>query len=162
MDFERLSKEAQEPDQTRDAPPAARDFTPEMARNPPQRRLLHSDLTRVILGAFYAVHSELGVGFLEVVYRNAVAVMLRRAGIPVAREVPFEVVFRGEVVGLYRADLIADARVLVEVKTGTSILPAHFAQLRNCLRASGIQVGLLLHFGSNASFKRLVATRSTL
>jgi GxxExxY protein len=123
-----------------------------------QRRLLHGDITRVVLGAFYAVHNELGFGFLEAVYRNAIAVMLSRAGVPVQREVPFPVVFHGVEVGFYRADLIVTDSVLVEVKTGRDIAPEHVVQLRNCLRASGIEVGLLLHFGRRATFRRLVMT----
>lgn len=123
--------------------------------------LLHRDVTHVILGAFYAVHTELGFGFLEAVYKNAIAVLLRNAGVPFAREVEFDIPFHGESIGLYRADMIVESRVAVEVKTGRAIDPAHCAQLRNYLRASGQEVGLLLNFGHTAEFKRMISTRRT-
>jgi GxxExxY protein len=115
--------------------------------------------TRAILGAFYAVRSELGTGFLEVVYANAVAVVLGTAGRRVEREVPYEMVFRGQPVGRYRADMIVDSLVIVEVKAAKIIDQTHSAQLHNYLRVSGLQVGLLLNFGRTPDFKRVVCTQ---
>jgi GxxExxY protein len=114
----------------------------------------------MILGAFYAVHSELGFGFLERVYANSLAVLLERAGLRVDRQVSFEVIFHGQSVGNYRADLMVEGRVVVEVKAGRSIIPQHSAQLLNYLRASQLKVGLLLNFGGLPDFKRVVWTRN--
>jgi GxxExxY protein len=121
--------------------------------------LLHRDVTRVILGAFYAVHTELGFGFLEAVYKNAIVVLLRNAGVQVDREVEFDLAFHGASIGVYRADLIVESKVVVEVKSGRVIDPPQCAQLRNYLRASNLEVGLLLNFGQSAEFKRMISTR---
>ena len=106
----------------------------------------------------FTAHNELGYGFLERVYVGAMSVVLQQEGFHVIREAPFDIIFRGVNIGHYRADMIVDSKVLVEVKTGNFIDPAHVAQLRNYLMASGIQVGLLLNFGPSAEFKRLVLT----
>lgn len=124
----------------------------------PDGKLLYHDITQVILGAFYAVHTELGAGFLEPVYSNAVTVMLRNAGLKVEREVWFEVIFHGETIGRFRADLVVESKVVVEVKAARWIDPAHCAQLLNYLRTSSLEVGLLLNFGKSAQFKRIVST----
>jgi GxxExxY protein len=121
-----------------------------------ENHLLHHQITRVIIGAFYSVHSQLGAGFFETVYANALAVVLRRASVRVEREMPFDVIFLGENIGRYRADLVVDGQVIVEVKCGRAIDGAHVAQVRNYLRASGLQVGLVLNFGQNAEFRRVV------
>ena len=124
-------------------------------------RLLHGRITGAILGAFYAVHSQLGFGFLETVYSNALIVLLRAAGLDVRQEVPFEIIFHGHSIGFYRADLVVESKVVVEIKAGRSIIPAHGAQLLNYLRASSLEVGLLLNFGETASFRgRLEQERS--
>jgi GxxExxY protein len=123
--------------------------------------LIHGGITGSILGAFYAVHSQLGFGFLETVYSNALIVLLRAAGLDVRQEVPFEITFHGHSIGVYRADLVVESKVIVEIKAGRSIIPAHNAQLLNYLRASNLEVGLLLNFGETASFKRVVLSRNT-
>jgi GxxExxY protein len=122
--------------------------------------LLYGDTSGAILGAFYAVHSELGFGFLEAVYANGLTLLLRQAGIKVAREVSFEITFHGQSIGNYRADVIVENRIIVEIKAGRSIVPQHAAQLLNYLKASRLQVGLLLNFGEKAEFKRVVCTRN--
>ena len=123
-------------------------------------RLIHGGITGPILGAFYAVHSQLGFGFLETVYSNALIVLLRAAGLDVAQEVPFEIIFHGHSIGSYRADLVVESKVVVEIKAGRAIVPAHGAQLLNYLRASNLEVGLLLNFGETASFRRVVLSRN--
>jgi GxxExxY protein len=132
------------------------DFADERGKN----TLLYGDTTRVILGAFYSVHLELGFGFLEAVYANALTVLLEHAGLRVDRQVPFEIEFHGRSVGYYRADLVVEARIVVEIKAGRTIIPQHSAQLLNYLKASRLQVGLLLNFGEKAEFKRVVCTRN--
>jgi GxxExxY protein len=123
-----------------------------------EAHLLHHDLTRVIIGAGYAVHTELGCGFLESVYANAIAVLLRHAGYRVEREAPFEIVFHGENIGRYRADLIVESQIVVEVKCGRAIDPTHKAQVLNYLRATGLGVGLLLNFGRSMECRRLISS----
>ena len=121
-------------------------------------RLLHGAISHEILGAFYDVHRALGHGFLESVYRRAMAQELERRGLEVRSEVPFSVVFQGNVVGEYRADLVVAGKVIVECKTTDRLTAIHEAQLINYLRASGIELGLLLNFGPRASFRRLVCS----
>ncbi len=118
--------------------------------------LLCANETRAIIGAMYRVHRELGFGFLEKVYRNALSVLLQENGLTVTREQPFEIVFHGVDIGLYRADLVVKSKVVVEVKTGKLIDPADLAQLRNYLKASGLTVGLLINFGLEPDFRRLI------
>jgi GxxExxY protein len=120
--------------------------------------LLHGTITEAILGAFYHVHTELGAGFLEAVYTNALAVLLREAGMRVDREVWFDIHFHGHRIGRYRADLVVESKVIVETKAGRAIDPANRAQLLNYLRASRLPVGLVLNFGRKASFERVVLT----
>ena len=97
---------------------------------------------------------------MEAVYANALTLLLTRAGLKVERQVPFEIVFHGESVGSYRADLVVESRIFVEIKAGRAIIPQHTAQLLNYLKASRLQVGLLLNFGETAEFKRVVWTRN--
>jgi GxxExxY protein len=117
------------------------------------------ELTGAIIGAFYYVYHCFGYGFLESVYRRALAVELRYRGIPVAEEVPFKLEHRGMLVGTPRADLVVGGRVIVEAKAGTILDPAAASQLQNYLRASGTQIGLLLHFGPTPAVKRLISSR---
>ena len=119
-------------------------------------KLAERELTERIIGVFFSVHNELGYGFLESVYDNAMCVALREAGIEISRQVPFSIEFRGQIVGDYRADLIADQRVILEIKAIPALGQAQEAQLLNYLKASQIEVGLLLNFGPKAEFKRKV------
>jgi GxxExxY protein len=121
-----------------------------------KRELLHADITQAIIGALFDVHRELGVGFLEAVYANALAVLLRERGWHVQREVPFDVIFHGVRIGRYRADMIVESKVIAEVKTGRFKDPVYVSQLINYLRVAGLGVGLLLNFGVVAEFKRVV------
>src|SRR5687768_7234189 len=95
--------------------------------------LVDGDLSHAVLGAFYAVYRELGHGFLETVYENALAIVLRNKGIRVVQQAPIEVRFRGLVVGTYRADLLVPGRLLIEVKCAAAAVAAHEAQLLNYL-----------------------------
>ena len=101
---------------------------------------------RIIEGAF-AVHNTLGCGFLEKVYSNALLFELRNIGLKCEQEIPFKVKYKDVVVGDYCADLIVERRVLVELKARASLDSVHEAQILNYLKASSIQVGLLLNFG---------------
>ncbi len=118
--------------------------------------LKHHELTEKIIGVFYDVYNELGHGFLESVYEQALAIGLNQVGIGVERQVPVSVRFRGHQIGDFRADLLADAKVLLELKAARTIDEAHEKQLLNYLRATNIEVGLLLNFGVKPQFRRLV------
>ena len=125
-----------------------------------QRGLKHGELTQRIIGMFYEVYNELGHGFLESVYEEGMAIALAQAGIRVERQYPLKVLFRGNVVGDFRADLIVERAVILELKAGSGIDGSHEAQLLNYLRATEIEVGLLLNFGPKPQFKRMVFENS--
>jgi GxxExxY protein len=121
--------------------------------------LLHGELTGEIIAAFYAVYNELGYGFLESVYVRALAIELFSRRMGVAREVPVSVFYKGVTVGTYRCDLLVADTVVVEVKSGIETDDSDRVQLLNFLRASGREVGLLLHFGPRATLRRVVDAR---
>lgn len=104
-------------------------------------------LTRAIIAAGITVSNSLGHGFLEVVYKRALALEIEAAGLSVAVERPFEVVYRQSRVGLYVADLVVENQVLVELKAVEMLAGGHIAQVMNYLRVSGLPLGLLLNFG---------------
>lgn len=112
-------------------------------------------LTREIIGAFFRVYNELRYGFLEQVYANALMRVLERAGHTVAREAKVPVWFEGEIIGFHRLDMIVDARVVVETKATERLSPIADRQLRSYLRATKLEVGLLLHFGPEAKVHRV-------
>ena len=123
-----------------------------------KQELLHGDLTERIIGAFFQVHCELGAGFLESVYANAMELALRELGLHVEREVSLVVYFRGEAVGLFRADMVVQRAVVLEFKAGQALDPSWEAQLINNLRAISLEVGLSLFFGPKAIVKRKIYT----
>ena len=118
--------------------------------------MIHRRLTRQIIKAFYEVYNELGTGFLESVYEKALYIVLRKGGLRVERQYPISVYFRGTVVGEYRVDLIVEEKVLIELKAVSSVLPEHEAQVLNYLKATKINLGLLMNFGNKPEFKRLI------
>jgi GxxExxY protein len=122
--------------------------------------LFEEAITRRIIGAFYDVYDGLGYGFLESVYANALAFEIVGRGLHVVREASTEVRYKGEVVGSFRADLLVESRVVVELKSSRKLDAAHGAQLLNYLRATDLEVGLLLHFGPRASFQRFIASNN--
>ena len=109
-----------------------------------------------VIGAFFDTYNELGHGFLESVYEAALAVRLRECGLQVQRQVPIDVSFHGQVVGQFRADMLVERRLLIEIKAAIQIAPAHEAQLLNYLKATRIHLGLLLNFGPRPEFRRRV------
>jgi len=118
--------------------------------------LKHAELSQQIIGVFYDVYNELGHGFLESTYSEAMVVELKQAGLAVAREVPVPVWFRGKRVGQYFADLLVENSVLLELKAARNVESAHEAQLLHYLRATDVEVGLLLNFGVRPQFRRLL------
>jgi GxxExxY protein len=126
----------------------------------PESDYPHQELTDQIIGAGYTVDRAFGFGFLERVYRRALVIELGHCGIAARTEVPFRLEYRGTPIGLYRADLVVDSKVIVEVKTGLLLDPAATPQMLNYLRASGLAVGLVLYFGPRMKIKRLVNSRT--
>ncbi len=114
------------------------------------------DVAGSVIGVFYDVYNELGPGFLESVYQEAMALALRQAGLSVRRQVAVDVVFRGLSIGTFRADLLIAGELLVELKAARTIEQAHLAQVLNYLRATRLEAGLLLNFGPRPQFKRVV------
>ena len=114
--------------------------------------LKHRELTEKIIGVFYDVYNELGHGFLESVYERALALALAQAGMRVEQQVPVSVWFRGQQRGDFRADMLVDGKVLLELKAARTIDQAHEKQLLNYLRATDIEVGLLLNLGVTPQF----------
>jgi GxxExxY protein len=114
-------------------------------------------LTGQILAAAFEVANTLGHGFLETVYRKALAHELAQAGHAVEQEKAFKIIYKGTEIGTYVADMIVDSRVVVELKASEALSPAHTAQCLNYLKASGIKTGLLLNFGRpKIEYRRLV------
>jgi GxxExxY protein len=103
----------------------------------------HVELTRRIIGVFFGVYRELGYGFLESVYQSAMAIALREAGLAVEREVELHARFRGRSIGTFRADLLVQGAVIVELKAARTIDSTHIAQLLNYLRCTVIEIGLM-------------------
>ena len=110
-------------------------------------RFLHEELTGKIIETIYEVGHELGADFLESVYHNALVIALRQKGLKAQSQHPVNVLFRGEVVGQFIADVLVEDKVIVELKAVTALVPEHQAQVINYLKATGIDVGLLVNFG---------------
>src|SRR2546423_7018339 len=126
----------------------------EKSANSDERK--HWDLCHTIIEVFYAVYNELGFGFLEAVYEEALTVALAEAGFTVARQVETPIWFRGRKIGEYKADLTVNGAVLLELKAARAIDSTHEAQTLNYLRATDFEVALLLNFGPKPSFRRLI------
>lgn len=122
--------------------------------------MLHEDITGSVIGAFYEVHKALGHGFLEKVYENSLVIALRERGLRVWQQAPVTVYFHGTTVGEYFADVIVEDRVMLELKIAEKLNPEDSRQLLHYLRASSIEVGLLLNFGQEAHFKRVILTNN--
>ncbi len=116
----------------------------------------HSELTDLITGVFYEVYNELGYGFLESVYRNALQLALIEKGLIVEPEKAICVYFRGKKVGDFPADLVVNDLVLLELKTVEAIAIAHEAQVLNYLRSTTLEIGLILNFGPKPQVRRLL------
>lgn len=110
--------------------------------------MLHADLTGKILESCFEVSKELGIGFVESVYEKALLLALKEKGLSVESQVPLKVYFRGIVVGEFFADLLVEGKVLVELKAVNSFTNEHFAQTINYLKATKIEVGLIVNFGN--------------
>ena len=121
--------------------------------------LLHADVTAPIVASFKYLYSELGYGFLESVYQKGMRLEIELRGLAVRQEARFDVVHRGVALGEYRADMVVENRVLVEVKATRALTTADERQLLNYLKVSGLEVGLILHFGPEPRVVRRILTR---
>jgi GxxExxY protein len=124
--------------------------------NNSEDKLLHKELTDIIIACFYRVYNDLGYGFLERVYQNVMYYALIDEGLKCETEKSIKVYHNGRVVGDYRADLLVENCVLLELKTSEELNPANEKQLINYLKATDIEVGMLLNFGKRPQFKRKV------
>lgn len=116
-----------------------------------------NEITQRIIGCAYEVSNSLGIGYVEKVYENALAHILRKNGLAVVQQSPIQVLFDGVIVGDFCADLLVESRVLVELKAVSMLMQEHTAQALNYLRATGLEVCLLINFGKpKLEVKRLL------
>ena len=125
-----------------------------MARD--DNSFLHGDVTDQIIKAALTVNRTLGSGFMEKVYENALSIEIKGLGLNVVQQSPICVRYSGEIIGEFVADLIVESKVIVELKAVSVIAPIHEAQLVNYLRATGLEVGLVINYGNRLTFKRKV------
>ncbi|MBN2728144.1 MAG: GxxExxY protein [Bacteroidales bacterium] len=123
-----------------------------------KNNLLHSDITDIIIKAFYNVYNELGYGFLEKVYENAMMIELSELGLISINQQSTKVFYKGNEVGFYVADINVENKVIVELKAVETIAPVHEVVLVNYLKATGVEVGLLLNFGPKPKIIRKILT----
>lgn len=118
----------------------------------------YSELTDLIIKAYYIVYNKLGYGFLERIYENALLIELSKLGLKCIKQKPISVYYDGLIIGEYFADIIVNDVVIIELKAAESLCTEHECQLVNYLKATDIEVGLLLNFGKKPQFKRKVLT----
>ncbi|OXG00282.1 GxxExxY protein [Flavobacterium araucananum] len=123
-------------------------------------KLLHKEISKPILQVFYDVYNHLGYGFLEKVYQNAMYFELKSQGYKVEAQKQIKVYFKNQLVGEFYADLLIEDTIIVELKACEYLISSHVAQLMNYLKATQIEVGLVLNFGETPDFKRLVYTNN--
>jgi len=119
---------------------------------------IHTDITSKILKAYFNVFNQLGYGFLEKVYENAMLIELKSFGLNCEKQKPIKVYYNEQLVGDYYADIVVENKVIIELKAVQNIIKEHEVQLVNYLKATGIEVGLLLNFGPKPQYKRRVLT----
>ena len=124
-----------------------------------RRALIEGALTHSVIGAFYDVYNELGFGFMERVYSLAMERALSERGHLVKREVPLTVLFRGKVLTRQSVDMLVDDKVIIEIKSTWKLPASAIRQLYSYLRSTPVQVGLLLHFGAEPKYHRLISTQ---
>jgi len=113
------------------------------------------ELTQKIIRAFYDVHDELGSGFLESVYENALVISLEEKNLRIEKQKSLNVYFHNQCVGEFRADIIVENAIIIELKACSKLSGIHQAQVINYLKATGLPIGLLVNFGDKLEFKRL-------
>ena len=126
------------------------------AKPSPEGVMLYQAVTEMIIGAYYKVYNALGYGFLEKVYENALVIELVERGFLIVQQQSITVYYKGAVVGDYVADIMVNGKVIIEMKACECLREEHVAQLMNYLKATDIEVGLLLNFGRKPEFRRVV------
>ncbi len=120
-------------------------------------KILYKDLSYKIVGLAMQVHNKLGFGFSEKVYENSTMILFRREGIQAKQQTPITVYFEGEVVGDYYADILVEDKIILELKSAEEIADAHRSQVLNYLKATGLQLAIILNFGKEGlEYERLV------
>jgi len=121
-------------------------------------KLKHAEITDAILGAYFRVYRNLGHGFLERVYENALVLELRKGGLRVEQQKAMTVTYDGVIVGEYTADIVVNKTIVLELKACRGLAEEHAAQAMNYLKASDLEVGLLLNFGPKPEVRRVLFT----
>jgi len=117
--------------------------------------LKYEELSQFIIKGFYETYNELGRGFLESVYQKSLKICMEDLGLKVESEKIIDVIFRGQTVGIFRADLIVENKIILELKAVKHLLPENQAQLMNYLKATDLELGFVMNFGDKPEFKRL-------
>jgi len=123
--------------------------------------LLFKELSDHIIKAYFKVYNKLGFGFLEKVYENALCLELSKSNLLIRQQVPVNVYYENEIVGFYKADIIVENKIIMEIKAVEALCEAHECQLINYLKATEFEVGLLLNFGKEPQFKRKIFQEKT-
>ena len=118
--------------------------------------LKYQELSDKIIAVFFKVYNTLGYGFLEKIYENAMMIEFRKESIKAVAQVPIKVKYDNEIIGEYFADVLVDNKIIIEVKATSALIKEHEAQLLNYLKATDIEVGLLVNFGPKLEFKRKI------
>ena len=116
--------------------------------------MLHKELADKIIACFYKVYTNLDYGFLEKVYENAMLVELNKNDLKAISQYPVKVKYDGVSVGEYFADIIVEDKAITELKANANLVPENILQLQNYLKATDIEVGLLLNFGKRPEIRR--------
>jgi len=122
--------------------------------------LLHKELSSDVIRIFYEVYNELGYGFLEKVYQNAMYIELLKSGYNIEAQKKINVIYKSQIVGEYYADIIVENKIIIELKANQGLSEENESQLINYLKSSKIEIGLLLNFGFKPEFKRLIFTNN--
>jgi GxxExxY protein len=120
--------------------------------------MIHEETTSEIIQCFYRVYNTLGFGFLEKVYENALYLEMKNHGLLCSRQVPITAFYQGIAVGDYYADIIVDDKIILELKAADTLVEEHELQLINYLKATRIEIGLLLNFGKEPQVRRKIFT----
>ena len=127
----------------------------------PVNNYKHADLTEKIIGCAYKVYNQLGAGFIEKIYENALMIELKNAALNAQQQYPVKVYYQDILIGDYVADIVVEEKVIVELKAVSQLTKAHEVQLVNYLKATELEVGLLINFGDQISIKRKVLSKIT-
>jgi GxxExxY protein len=133
-----------------------------MSQPPPPETYKHSDLTGKIIGCAMEVHRHLGNGFQEVIYQRALAIEMQQQGLGFSREHEMQIQYKGIDVGTRRVDFFIEEKIMLEIKAVIQLEDVHLAQAINYLEAYGLEIGLLINFGSRSlQFKRVMKPKQS-